>query len=238
MTYDALTESVALIGSGTPDRVPRLSRRRRTVPLAVDVVGAPGRAGRTRSAGGGKGSEGGGDGKSTAAVTCILRRGIHGASCVDLWFLARVSGRWQLLGGAGGGDGDWSVPAPRPSALELGEPVRVLQGGSIRDARRRTARRPGRGRGWGCGWGFGSRRHVQGLLLQVATEVVALEVRSPLASTVTLRRRAGRVRRIEVPAHGYVVLAWDGDAPRVRALSAGGESLGTLDVRGGATLVA
>jgi hypothetical protein len=78
VAYDALAESIKLIESRTIVGPTRLSRRRRFIPLAVDVDG-------------------------DVAVTVFLRRGVavHELETHDL---LREHGHWRLLGGGGASD--------------------------------------------------------------------------------------------------------------------------------------
>ena len=105
MSYDALEESVALIESKALRAIPRLSRRRRFVPLAVDVAG-------------------------DIAATMFLRRG---AGCVhqEVWQLVLRDQQWHLLGGAGGtSDDDEDLLADRPHIIadEMRGPWNTLPG--------------------------------------------------------------------------------------------------------------
>lgn len=78
MAYDAVAESIKLIESRSIEGPTRLSRRRRFVPLAVDV-------------------------EDDVAVTAFMRRSV-GCHELDLHFLQRRYGQWHLLGGGGGSD--------------------------------------------------------------------------------------------------------------------------------------
>lgn len=90
MSYDALTESVALIESRNLKPVPRLSRRRRFAAMAVDVAG-------------------------DVALTMFARRGV-GCVWEEIHVLALRDGRWHMLGGGGGTDDD-DLLADRPRVL-------------------------------------------------------------------------------------------------------------------------
>ncbi|MGY1839910.1 MULTISPECIES: hypothetical protein [unclassified Modestobacter] len=103
MTYDALAESIALIEGGVPEAPPRLSRRRRFAPLAVDVDG-------------------------DVACTLFARRGV-GSVAEETWALVRRGQEWALLGGGGGGLEDEDL-ADRPDAAAQGGHLRWTGGGS------------------------------------------------------------------------------------------------------------
>lgn len=104
VVYDPLLESVRLIDSGLPTMPPRLSRRRRFIPLAVDV-------------------------DDDAAVTVFLRRGA-GADCLDGHLLTRESGTWRVeSSGSAGQTLDELVR--RRSVTELGGFGRVEGGGGV-----------------------------------------------------------------------------------------------------------
>ncbi len=135
MSYDALAESVALIESKALRAVPRLSRRRRFVPLAVDVAG-------------------------DIAATMFLRRG---AGCVhqEVWQLVLRGQQWHLLGGGGTSDDDENLLADRPDVITdamrgpwdtlLGIDPQVLTGGAgaggVHDSMGRKGLLP-----WGGRW--------------------------------------------------------------------------------------
>jgi len=87
VNYDVQGESLALIeGRLHPAYEARLSRRRRRLPLCVDVDG-------------------------DAAVTVFARRGVSGTPQIDVHLLCRTGGEWRWLGGGGGtGDLVYSVP--------------------------------------------------------------------------------------------------------------------------------
>ncbi|MCE5290844.1 MAG: hypothetical protein LLG14_16620 [Nocardiaceae bacterium] len=92
MAYDALVESITLIESRTLAPVPRLSRRRRFVAMAVDVAG-------------------------DTAATMFLRRGV---GCVheEIHVLALRDGQWRMLGGGGGSHGyDEDLLTDRPRLI-------------------------------------------------------------------------------------------------------------------------
>ena len=111
MSYDPFAVSLALIEHGVRDDPPRLSRRRRFAPMAVDVAG-------------------------DVACTLVARRG---AGYVEhqTHLLVRRDGSWHLLGGGGAGREDDGLD-DRPAADQLGGPVVVQGGGSaLRDAGRR-----------------------------------------------------------------------------------------------------
>lgn len=99
MNYDAVAESRRLIEHGAPDRLVRLTRRRRWIPIAVDVDG-------------------------DVAAAAFLRRGVSGGGCHDLWALERRDGDWELIGGSGG-DGYPPELPDRPPAAELGAFARL-----------------------------------------------------------------------------------------------------------------
>lgn len=94
MAYDPLAESRALIDSGNEGLRPvsRLSRRRRFVPMAVDVA-------------------------DDFAATMFLRRSV-GRAEVEVWQLALRGNEWCLLGGGGGSEGsDENLLADRPALI-------------------------------------------------------------------------------------------------------------------------
>ena len=93
VAYDALAQSITLIGSRQLVRVERLSRRRRFVAMSVDV-----------------------DDGNGLAVTSFARRGV-GCTWHDMHVLARRQGRWVLLGGGGGSGEDKELLADRPLVL-------------------------------------------------------------------------------------------------------------------------
>jgi hypothetical protein len=101
VSYDALVASVRLLeGAPLPDSA-RLSRRVRSVPLAVDREG-------------------------DVAATMFLRRGVSGVPLLEVHTLESTGGGWRLLGG-GGGPGH-EATATRPRLAELGGPA-VSHGG-------------------------------------------------------------------------------------------------------------
>lgn len=110
MSYDAWEESTRLIEHGLPDVPDRLSRRRRFVPLAVDVDG-------------------------DVAVTMFVRRGVNGEPWRDDWTLCRSQHGWRLLGG-GSGNGMDNPLRDRPSAQFDGLWLWMGSGATNRDAGR------------------------------------------------------------------------------------------------------
>ncbi|MGY1848177.1 MULTISPECIES: hypothetical protein [unclassified Blastococcus] len=111
MAYDALTESIALLERGVPDSPPRISRRRRFAPLAVDVDG-------------------------DVACTLFARRSV-GCAVQEAWVLVRRGAQWSLLGGGGGGGFEDDDLADRPAAAALGGHLLWRGGGSsLRNAGR------------------------------------------------------------------------------------------------------
>jgi hypothetical protein len=108
VSYDALTESVKLLeGAPLPDDA-RLSRRVRSVPLAVDRDG-------------------------DVAVTMFLRRGVSGVPLLEAHTLEMTEGTWRVLGGGSGPGGD--ATEPRPRLARLGSPAVVTSGGGTARAR-------------------------------------------------------------------------------------------------------
>ncbi|MGY1748310.1 hypothetical protein [Modestobacter sp. SYSU DS0511] len=103
MAYDALTESLALLEHGLPEAPPRLSRRRRFAPLAVDVDG-------------------------DVACTMFARRSV-GYVAEETWALVRRGQEWVVLGGGGSGLEDEDL-AGRPDAVTQGGHLRWTGGGS------------------------------------------------------------------------------------------------------------
>ncbi|MEU2351069.1 hypothetical protein [Modestobacter sp. NPDC049651] len=118
MAYDALAESLALIEHGVTADPPRLSRRRRFAPLAVDVDG-------------------------DVACTLFTRRGVAGFSR-ETHVLARDGGVWRSLGGGGVDGEDDDGLGDRPPAAELGGHLVVGGTGSV--ARSSGGLLPGRAR--------------------------------------------------------------------------------------------
>ena len=104
MVYDALAESIALIETRALHPILRLSRRRRFVPMAMDVAG-------------------------DIAATMFLRRG---AGCVheEVWQLSLRDGQWRMLGGGGGTSDDEARLADRPEIIpqEVHSPWSTLSG--------------------------------------------------------------------------------------------------------------
>ncbi|MCZ2803888.1 hypothetical protein O2W18_02090 [Modestobacter sp. VKM Ac-2983] len=110
MAYDPLAESIALIEQGVPEAPPRLSRRRRFVPLAVDVEG-------------------------DVACTLFARRSV-GHVAAETWALARRGQEWAVLGG-GGSSLDEEDLTDRPGAAALGgHLIRTGGGSTLRNAGR------------------------------------------------------------------------------------------------------
>lgn len=101
MAYDPLRESVRLIDTGPPTTPLRLSRRRRFIPLAVDV-------------------------DDDIAATVFLRRGA-GTDCLEGHLLTRKRGTWRLHGGGGGSETLDELVRPR-SVTDLGGYGRVTGG--------------------------------------------------------------------------------------------------------------
>jgi hypothetical protein len=106
--YDALAESVALLGGAPLATRVRLSRRVRSVALAADRDG-------------------------DVAVTLFLRRGVNGVPLLDVHTLELTDGSWRTLGG-GGGPG-YEALEPRPRLADLGSPAVVSgSGGTARSS--------------------------------------------------------------------------------------------------------
>jgi hypothetical protein len=105
VAYDALAESLRLITSGLPDNPVRLSRRRRFVPVAVDVDG-------------------------DVAATRFLRRGV--GCCWDETHLLAVDnhGAWRRLGGGGSSDDGDPTAEQFERARDGIAPYQVALGGS------------------------------------------------------------------------------------------------------------
>jgi hypothetical protein len=100
--YDALAESLALLGGAPLPSSARLSRRVRHLPLAVDR-------------------------DDDVAVTMFLRRGVSGAPVIDVHTLELTRGEWRRLGG-GSAPGD-EVAEVRPRLADLGAPAMSSSGG-------------------------------------------------------------------------------------------------------------
>jgi hypothetical protein len=111
VSYDALAESVKLLeGAPLPDDA-RLSRRVRSVPLAVDRDG-------------------------DVAATMFLRRGVNGVALLEVHTLELTEAGWHMLGGGGGPGGE--AAEPRPRLAQLGTLAVVNSGGGT--ARSRSSR--------------------------------------------------------------------------------------------------
>lgn len=92
MPYDALAESIILIGARQPQPVPRLSRRRRFAAMAVDV-------------------------SDDIAATMFLRRSV-GCDVQETWVLTKRETQWSILGGGGGTiEHDAALLADRPAVI-------------------------------------------------------------------------------------------------------------------------
>ena len=104
MAYDPLLESLRLIDSGMASTPLRLSRRRRFIPLAVDV-------------------------DDDVAVTVFLRRGA-GQDSLEGHLLTRQSGTWRLHGGGGGSQSLDDLVRQR-SVTDLGGYGRVNGGAGV-----------------------------------------------------------------------------------------------------------
>ncbi len=92
MSYDALAESILLVGTRQPRPVPRLSRRRRFAAMAVDVAG-------------------------DIAATMFLRRSV-GCDVQETWVLTLREDQWCMLGGGGGTvDHNAGLLADRPETI-------------------------------------------------------------------------------------------------------------------------
>ena len=104
MTYDWLAESLRLIEGGDVAGAEPLTRRRRFLPVAVDV-------------------------DDDIAVTVFLRRA-HGGAEWENHTLSRTVDGWRLLGGGGSGPDDLDVLTHVITADELGGPVRADSAGA------------------------------------------------------------------------------------------------------------
>lgn len=179
MAYDAFAESVRLIESRHVEPVVRLSRRRRSAAMAVDVDG-------------------------DVAVTLFARRGV-GCVLTETWLLSRRGMSWHLLGG-GAGSADRDVLSPRPVRLadDVGSPAAVhaqiassllvVDGsGGVRDDRGRAGRWP-----WSGRW-------IRQVTLRVSADVESLSLEGRTiqvpwhghVALVSAKRRAP-----EVTVHG------------------------------------
>jgi hypothetical protein len=116
VVYDVLAESIKLIERRDVGGPTRLSRRRRFIPVGVDV---------------------GGD----FAVTVFLRRSVGGAE-LEMHTLHRRHGTWRVLGG-GGGSADFGELAQPVTRAELGSFGAVTAGaGTYLDGGSRWRPRP------------------------------------------------------------------------------------------------
>ena len=115
MGYDLVAEAQRVLADGEAAArsailagpPPRLSRRRRLVPMAADV-------------------------DCDAAAVLFARRGVSGQPCFELLLFDQAGdGGWQFAGGSGGSAED-DVLAERPPAYVLGGPLRWEGGGSCR----------------------------------------------------------------------------------------------------------
>ena len=104
MAYHALEESKRLIAAGVPEVTFRLTRRRRFLPVGVDVDG-------------------------DLAGTLFIRRGVSGDPWLEGWSLKRIEGDWTMLGG-GAGSGYTELFSPRPNQTTLRALAIPLGGGS------------------------------------------------------------------------------------------------------------
>ena len=109
--YDLVAEAQRVLACGPvparspvlADPPPRLSRRRRLIPMAADADG-------------------------DAAAVLFARRGVSGQPCFELLLFEWAEG-WRLAGESGGSAED-DVLAERPPASLLGGPLRWEGGGS------------------------------------------------------------------------------------------------------------
>lgn len=104
MTYDWFTESLRLIEGGEVAGAEPLTRRRRFLPVAVDV-------------------------DDDIAVTVFLRRA-HGGAEWENHTLSRTVDGWRLLGGGGSGPDDLDVLTHVITADELGGLARAGSAGA------------------------------------------------------------------------------------------------------------
>jgi hypothetical protein len=114
VSYDALAESLKLLGGSPPHDSAQLSRRRRHVPLAVDR-------------------------DDDVAATMFLRRSVSGLPVLEVHVLELTGGAWRMLGG-GGGPGYEATEARLPLA-DLGGPAVSHGGGGTARASRSWLRR-------------------------------------------------------------------------------------------------
>lgn len=105
MAYDALVESLRLISGDAVAGAERLTRRRRFLPVAVDV-------------------------DDDIAATVFLRRA-HGGAEWATHLLSRTRSGWQLLGGGGWGLDSLDVLTHVVTANELGGPARADGAGAV-----------------------------------------------------------------------------------------------------------
>lgn len=105
MTYDRLAESLRLIGGGAVAGADRLTRRRRFLPVAVDV-------------------------DDDIAVTVFLRRA-HGGAEWETHVLSRAGADWRLLGGGGWGPDSLDVLTHAMTSTELGGVAQADGAGAV-----------------------------------------------------------------------------------------------------------
>ncbi len=117
MAYDRLAESLRLIDGGLVAGAEPLTRRRRWLPVAVDV-------------------------DTDVAVTVFLRRA-HGGAEWESQVLSGVGG-WHLLGGGAAGGDPLDVLTRIPTRDELGGYARSDGAGGVLEGRGRALLRAGR----------------------------------------------------------------------------------------------
>ena len=135
------------------------------------------------------------------AVTLFLRRGVSGVPLLDVHSLELTDDGWRRLGGSSGGPGYEAMEA-RPRLADLESPaVSHGHGGTARTSSRRL--------------GWSENNWVRWAELWVAEEVSVLRVNA---------------RRVPVAGHGFAVVVWTKEPPRVAALDASGALLGAVPI--------
>jgi len=157
------------------------------------------------------------DADAGVAAVWLTRRARWPNPANNFCLFERARGSWQYLGG-GGGTEEKFLPAGRPSASRAG-PASMMTSLSGCSGRSRADREAQGSRG-----DFASVGWVACAMFRVATEVAQLQVGT---------------RRIEVPQHGHVIVAWKAPPssvsplrPPIAAVSGDGFKLTELSPNG------